>query len=191
MKNAQLEIMRDKAEAQMAIEEAKARGFSAMAQAITAIQERMTEIAEHRILIIEKGSMQVVREIENFYAELNDKIEDDNSKYNTEKLPELLNILEKYEVGTPAHNLYMKRISDDMTLQIEHHRKQLDSILERQSMIISGLLNTKDKMLEQTGKIAADMLGMLQEKIIAFEESRVETQKILSENQNEKIALPE
>ena len=190
MKNAQLEILRNNAEAQMAIEEAKARGFTAMAQAINLIQEKMTEIAEKRLLIIEKGSMQVVREIENFYSELNEKIESENSKYNTEKLPGLLNILEKYEPGTPAHSLYMKRISDDMTLQVEHSRKQLDAVLERQSQVISGLLNSKEKMIEHAGEIATNLLEMIHEKIQKTIESG-ETSKKFLKNQNEKVALPE
>lgn len=190
MKNAQLEILRNNAEAQMAIEEAKARGFTAMAQAINLIQEKMTEIAEKRLLIIEKGSMQVVREIENFYSELNEKIESENSKYNTEKLPGLLNILEKYEPGTPAHNLYMKRISDDMTMQFEHSRKQLDAVLERQSQIISGLLNSKEKMIEHAGEIATNLLEMIHEKIEKTIELG-ETSKKFLKNRNGKVALPE
>ncbi|MEG0961219.1 MAG: hypothetical protein RSE60_09080, partial [Erysipelotrichaceae bacterium] len=74
-------------------------------------------------------------------------------RYNTEKLPELLSILEKYETGTPAHSLYMKRIEEDMEMQSKHVTQQLDSLSQRQTQIIDGFLASKERIIEQTGQI--------------------------------------
>ena len=117
MKEARLDILQYETECQVALEQAKAQGLAAMAQTIIAMQDKLNEVAQKRLLIIEKGSLQIVKEIESFYDELGDKIQADDDRYNTEKLPELLALLEQYEEGSPAHTLYMKRIEADMTMQ--------------------------------------------------------------------------
>lgn len=49
---------------------------------------------------IRKSSLQIVNEIESVYNEFSDRINSNNYKYSEEKLPQLLVILEKYEVGS-------------------------------------------------------------------------------------------
>ena len=66
-----------------------------MAQTIKEIKEQLTQITKNRIEIIERASLPIIKDIENMYKELNDRIVADNDKYNTEKLPNLLSILEK------------------------------------------------------------------------------------------------
>lgn len=169
MKQARLDILQYETESRIALEHAKAQGLTVMAQTIVAMQEKLNEVAEKRLLIIENGSLQVIKEIENFYDELGAKIQEDDDKYNTEKLPELLSILEKYETGTPAHSLYMKRIEDDMALQAKHYTMQLDAIQNRQAQIINGFLASKERIIEQTGQITAGMLETVQRQALALE----------------------
>ena len=85
-----------------------------------------------------------------------------NNRYNTDKLPELLAILEKYETGTPAHSLYMKRIEEDIAMQSKHVTQQLDAILHRQTQIIDGFLASKERIIEQTGQITTGILETIQ-----------------------------
>ena len=87
IKQAQMELLRDEAEAKILVEEAKAKGFTVMAQTIMAMQEQLTQITNNRIEIIERASLPIIKDIENMYKELNDRIVADNDKYNTEKLP--------------------------------------------------------------------------------------------------------
>lgn len=169
MKNARLDILQFETESAIAVEQAKAKGFNNMAQTIVAMQDKLNEIAEKRLLIIEKSSLQVIKDIENFYDELGTKIKEDDDKYNTEKLPEMLEILEKYEEGSPAHTLYTKRVEKDMELQAQHYTKQLDAVINRQQQIINGFLNSKERILEQTGQITADMLETVKEQTLALE----------------------
>lgn len=164
MKQAKIDLLQFETEMNIALEQAKARGFNSMAQTIIEMQYRMNEIAEKRIEIIEKGSMGIVKEIETFYAELGDKIEADNEEYSKKKLPELLEILEKYEPGSAAYNLYRKRIDTDMNLQAKHYSMQLENIARRQDIILSGFISSRDKIIEQTGQLTSDMFKNLQER---------------------------
>ena len=190
MKQARLDILEFETKSNLALEQARAQGFNAMAQTIISIQEKLNDVAEKRLLIIEKGSLQVIKDIEGFYSELGDKIQADDDRYNTEKLPELLSILSQYDKETPAYRLYAKRIEDDMALQAQHYTQQLDAITARQSQIIQGFLAGKEKIVEQTGQITADMLQIAQQKMIAPGSSgRTEETVSRALTGNEKLAL--
>ena len=128
IKQAQMELLRDEAEAKILVEEAKAKGFTVMAQTIIAMQEQLTQITNNRIEIIERASLPIIKDIENMYKELNDRIVADYDKYKTEKLPNLLSILEKYPEGTSAHKLYLEQIQDDKKAQLECYHMQLEAL---------------------------------------------------------------
>lgn len=171
MKQARLDILQYETESKIALEKAKIQGLNVMAQTIIAMQDKLNEVAEKRLNIIEKGSLQIIKEIEGFYDELGTKITSDNERYNTEKLPQLLSILERYEVGTPAHKLYTKQIEMDMASQLKHYEIQLDAISKRQTQIIDGFLASKERIIEQTGQITSGMIEILQQQTIALNNS--------------------
>ena len=191
MKQARLDILQFETESQIALEQAQAQGLTVMAQTILTLQEKLNEVAEKRLLIIEKGSLQVIKDIENFYDELGTKIQEDDDRYNTEKLPQLLSILEKYEEGSASHKIYMKRIEEDMALQAKHYTQQMEAIARRQSQIIEGFLQSKGKILEQTGQITAGILETIQNQTLALDMNRkqgIENGAVLIE-EKEKLAL--
>lgn len=190
MKQARLDILQYETESQIALEKAKTQGMAVMAQTIMAMQDKLNEIAEKRLQIIEKGSLQVIKDIETFYDDLSTKIQEDNDRYNTEKLPELLSILEQYEEGTPGHKLYMKRIEEDMALQARHYIMQLEAVSKRQTQIIDGFLTSKERIIEQTGQITAGMLEMVQKQMLVFDENRA-GQEVKALPNAEKLALEE
>lgn len=70
IKNSQIELLEFNANCEIAIEEAKARSWSSMAQSITNFQTQLNEVIAKRLAIIEKGSISIVKEIEGFYKEL-------------------------------------------------------------------------------------------------------------------------
>lgn len=157
-RDAQLEIMEQEYRFKVGYEEAKALGFNNIATTIVNMQEKLTEIAQKRIAIIENGSLDLVREIEGFYIELKNKVEENNFKYSEEKLPKLLEVLEKYDENSPAYKLYFKRIEDDMNSQLMSYNKQIEGIAERQAKIIDSFLASKEKMLEQSSQITNSLI---------------------------------
>lgn len=189
IKQAQMELLRDEAEAKILVEEAKAKGFTVMAQTIIAMQEQLTQITNNRIEIIERASLPIIKDIENMYKELNDRIVTDNDKYNTEKLPNLLSILEKYPEGTPAHKLYFQQIQNDMNAQMKHHDMQLKSLEIRQQQIISGFINSKDKILEQTGNLTQNIITNLIKDNLSLED-KTQLNKFILDDKQAKMSLP-
>lgn len=118
MKQAKIDILEYQTQCQAALEQAKVQGLGVIAQMIVNMQDKLNEVAEKRLQIIEKGSIQIVKEIETFYDEMGDKIQADNDKYNREKLPALLDILNQYEPGTAAFEIYSQQIQDSVQAQV-------------------------------------------------------------------------
>lgn len=191
MKQAQLDILQYETQCHIALEEAKARGMSVIAQNIVLMQEKLNDVAERRLQIIEKGSLQIVKEIEAFYDEVGDKIQVENDEYNTKKLPALLEILGKYEQGSPEHQIYMQRIQDDCQRQQQYYLKQIDNVYSRQSQVIAGFISSKEKIIEQTGQVTHEMLEAVQNNILHLNTSANFSANMQLESQNSTKALPD
>ncbi|MDO5039073.1 hypothetical protein [Clostridium sp.] len=153
MKNARIDILEFETQNNIALEEAKAKGLNFMVQTIVAMQEKLNEVAQIRIEIIEKRYLQIVNEIEEVYRSLNKRIDSDNYKYTEEKLPKLLALLENYEVGSVAHNIYKKKIEDDISMQIKSYTIQIEALSKRQDQVIASFLRGKERIIEQTNQI--------------------------------------
>lgn len=189
IKQAQMELLRDEAEAKILVEEAKAKGFTVMAQTIMAMQEQLTQITKNRIEIIERASLPIVKDIENMYKELNDRIVADYDKYKTEKLPNLLSILEKYPEGTSAHKLYLEQIQDDKKAQLECYHMQLEALKNRQQQIINSFINSRDKILEQTGNLTQNIITNLIKNNLSLE-NKTQLNKFILDDKQAKMSLP-
>ena len=164
VKNAQLDIIEAQKQAAILVEEVKAKGFTVVAQSILVMQDRMNELSARRLEIIEKCSMPIVQDIENFYAELGDKIHRDNEEYSAKKLPALLKTLDEFEEGSPSYNLFHERIQQDMNQQCYYMQLQMESVYRRQERVLQSVLDTKKQIVEQTGAIAETMLRDMLEK---------------------------
>ena len=153
MRDAQLELIKAQTMSQMAIDKARGEGMAAMANQLVVLQEKMLDVAKKRIAIIEEGSLPIIREIENFYDEVGNKISVNNDDYNTKKLPQLLGILRQYEAGSPEHEIFSAQIRTDMERQGKFIEQQMMRVSERQNLVLQSFLSSKEKIIEQTGQI--------------------------------------
>ena len=166
VKEATIEILQAQALTQAAIEKARAEGMKEISAQLVSLQEKMLQVAEQRLTIIEKCSLPIIREIENFYNEIGEKIKADSDAYNTEKLPKLLQILNQYEKDSPAYQLYFAQIQNDMTRQGIFIEQQLQQVSERQNLVLQSFLSSKEKILDQTAQITETITQkLLTEKI--------------------------
>lgn len=162
LQKAQEEIIKARSDAKIIEEAAKAKGFTVVAQTIVALQERLNELGQRRMEIIEKSSLSAIKEMEAFYDDIAHKIQADNEEYNTKKLPVMLEILNKFEEGSAGYNLYFKRIDDDMAQQMYYVQLQMEMVARRQQQMLDSILESKEKIVEQTGAIAEKLMLELQ-----------------------------
>ncbi len=90
MRDAKIEILREQAKFEEAITQTKLNGLQKMSDIIVNMQDRFNDVAEKRLKIIEQGSMDIIRGIENFYHELQKSIEQRDIEFTENKLPNLL-----------------------------------------------------------------------------------------------------
>lgn len=153
MRDAQLELLKAQGMTQMAIDEARTKNMKAFAEQLAALQEKMLEVAKNRIVIIEEGSLPMIREIEAFYEEVGNRIQAKGDEYTTKKLPQILHLLQQYEKDSPEYEIFASQIKDDRERQNQFIMTQLQKIQERQELVTKSFLETKDKIIEQTGRI--------------------------------------
>lgn len=153
MRDAQIELLKVQAITQAAIEKARVEGMTAMANQLVVLQEKMLDVAKKRIAIIEEGSLPIVRDIENFYTEVGEKISAANDEYNTKKLPALLKILGQYDKNSAERKIFLSQINDDRARQSKFIEQQMNRISERQNLVLQSFLSSKEKIIEQTGQI--------------------------------------
>lgn len=175
IKKARIEILQYETQSQLALREAQVRGFQVVAETITEMQKQLNDIAQKRLIILEKGSLSAIHDVEVMYDQLEQKINRDNEVYNTEKLPKLIELLGKYEKDSPGYALYQKRINDDIEFHLEHISLQIKTVQERQNRIVDSILADKDKMLDQANSITLEMLTHLNQQILNLQGQDVPT----------------
>lgn len=175
MRDAQIELLKAQAMSQAAIERAKVEGMAAMANQLVILQEKMLEVAKKRIAIIEEGSLPLIKDIENFYNEVGEKISANSDEYNTKKLPQLLKILGQYDRNSPEHEIYSAQIRADMERQGKFIEQQMTRVSERQNLVLQSFLSSKEKIIEQTGQITKQIA----ESYLKRPENLLEGQKLL------------
>lgn len=183
MHKAQMEFLQAHYDCEEALVQAKVKGFAATAEMIVRMQSKLTEIAETRMEIIEKGSLPIVKDIEKFYEELGDKVQADKDKYNLEQLPKLLALLGEYKVDSTEHKLYQKLIEEDMRLQSEYYMKQLDNIAIRQQQVIDGFIKSKNSIIEQTGLLTKELLASVQKQTLELSQGGETSLKEIQQKQ--------
>lgn len=70
-----------------------------------------------------------------------------------------------------------------MELQYKHYTMQLNAVAERQRQIISGFLQSKDRIVEHTGQITEGLIERIADRIEYNKNDSLETQQpLLPEN---------
>lgn len=181
-KEARLELMKAQEEMQMAIEEARAQGMKLTVEAIILLQKHLQEIASESFKVIEGASLEVVKEVENLYYEIGNKLKEDDNEYYTKKLPVLWEQLEKFEKDTPTHNMFLNKIDMDITTHIKRQDEMLLGLKERRNKLIDSHIKSKDKMIENTAKITEKLVEKY-----SLESDILAEKKGISKNKIEKI----
>ena len=158
MKAAKLEIMQEEAELQIALEKSRREGFEQMTSSIVKLQETLTVIAQKRLQIIEQGSLDIVRQAETFYQEIQADLTAKSEEFSLTKLPQMLDILQRYEEGSSAHQLYSKQVMALVDNQFNLLTQQTLSLANRQQTVIEGIINSKNHIISHTDSITSRLI---------------------------------
>ncbi len=142
----QKELLEFNAQMEAALLEARLRGEQAIQQAILDMMREANILAEQRLTLIETAGMDVIKQIEGYYELLGTEIDKDRFSLATERLPQLFEILDKYEEGTPKHSIYLQEIQDYKKFHADFITERIRSLKERQSQVMASYISGKEQI---------------------------------------------
>jgi hypothetical protein len=164
MRDAKIEILREQAKFEEAITQTQLNGLQQMSDIIVTMQDRFNDVAAKRLKIIEQGSMDIIRDVENFYHELQKSIEQRDIEFTESKLPKLLEQLSKYPEDSPSHKLYFKKIDSLIANQTSYSERALIDLSARQDKIITSSLATKEQITIHTDQLTSQIVDKIVDK---------------------------
>ncbi len=162
---AQKEIIQMNSEMQLLIMEAHQKGFEHSTQILKEMMQSLNQIAQERLLLIENGHFEVVEKIEKLYLGLEKEIREDNDGFNMDKLPQMLEMLSKFEVGSASARLYEKSIDKQIELNGTFFTQKLSALHERQKIMVASSIKSKEQVLEQSSQIVLDRMKFLDKQL--------------------------
>lgn len=144
VKEAQLELLEFNAKIEAAMIEARCRGFHAMQQAMMGMLKEVNVLAEERLMLLEKGSLQQIQQVEAMYADLKFDVQQDDFLLN--KVPQLLNLAGQFPEGSEMRQTFMKGIDQEMATHFSFKTNQLNKLNERCQIVVSSVISSKERM---------------------------------------------
>ncbi len=148
MKDAQIELAKINALMEVAVIEAKVRGFDASQKILLEMTRTLTQIAQERLVLLEQGHLGAVAQIDSHYRQLEQQIGRENDEYMQEKLPKLNALLAQYPEGSTNHKIYNKAMDMDMARHFQFQTTQIQGVQQRRNMMTESAIESR-KLLEQ------------------------------------------
>ncbi len=161
--------------------QAEARSFQHSAEIMKNLLSDLNIIAEQRLRLIENGHLEIVQQIEDAYSKIEADVKLDNELFANEKMPKMLENLEKFKEGSSAHKTYEKLMNGQVDIHLEFIKNKLHDLRKRQQQLIDSSVNTKNKIIEDTSKLVSEQMLYLDKQL----ESRKENLKLESQQQIE------
>ena len=144
VKNAQLELMEVNARLEAVMIEARCKGFQAMQGSMMQMLKEVNLLAEERLVLLENGSQEQVQKVEAMYADLGKDIENDDFMFS--KVPQMLDIANKFPEESESRKLYMSGIDREMAKHFDFKTEQLKKLNERCHIVDASVVESKKQM---------------------------------------------
>lgn len=161
VKDAQRELMQLNAQLEVALIEVRCKGFEAMQGAMMNMLREVNILAEERLVLLENGSRDQVQKVEAMYADISKDIENDNFMF--EKVPQLLEMANKFPEGSPSQNTFMKGIDREMATHFDFKTEQLKKLNERCQTVVNSVITSKERMQIHIDTVIAKRIEQIEQ----------------------------
>lgn len=144
VKNAQLELMEVNARLEAVMIEARCKGFQAMQGSMMQMLKEVNHLAEERLVLLENGSQEQIQKVETMYADLSKDMENDDFMFS--KVPQMLEIANKFPEESDSRKLYMSGIDREMAKHFDFKIEQLKRLNERCHVVVASVVESKKQM---------------------------------------------
>lgn len=124
--------------------EARCKGFQAMQGSMMQMLKEVNLLAEERLVLLENGSQEQVQKVEAMYADLGKDIENDDFMFS--KVPQMLDIANKFPEESDSRKLYMSGIDREMAKHFDFKTEQLKKLNERCHIVVASVVESKKQM---------------------------------------------
>ncbi len=180
-KEADLDVMEMNARLEAAIMEAGARAMDMKAKILINMMRDLNTIAEERRVIIEKGSIETVLQIETLYSKLEEKMENDSRDFD-KRIIDMEAELSKFEKDSDSYIRFGKRIEKLSDKQLEMWSESIKNLHERQKTVIESSMRMKEDINKHIAEIVEQKMKLVEHK----SQNQISTTKQL-ENSNKDL----
>jgi len=163
VKEAQLELMEFNAKMEAAMIQARCLGFQAMQQAMMGMLKEVNSLAEERLVLLEKGNLQHIQQVEAMYAELKMDVQQDDFLQN--KVPQLLNLASQFPEGSDMRQTFMKGIDQEMATHFNFKTNQLNKLNERCQTVVDSVIASKAQMQTHIDMVITKRIAHIEQAI--------------------------
>ncbi len=169
--------------------EAQFRGFQKTSQALLELTKELNIISEQRFIAIESVNMGLVSKINDYYKELNKDINEETQTFMEEKLPKLLETMEKFDKDTDAYKIYQKQIDNMSTIVVENLSTNTKRISQQQNKLIESTLKSKEDLNQNINQLVEGRIKNIE---LQLQQSKEElTSQTKQINQKINLAIEE
>ena len=161
VKNAQLELMEVNARLEAVMIEARCKGFQAMQGAMMQMLKEVNHLAEERLVLLENGSQEQIQKVESMYADLSKDM--DNDDFMFAKVPQMLELANKFPEGSDSRKLYMSGIDREMAKHFEFKTEQLKNLNTRCQIVVASVVASKEKMQHHIDTVIAKRIEHIEQ----------------------------
>ncbi|RZG87998.1 hypothetical protein EXE10_03830 [Acinetobacter sp. WCHAc060033] len=144
VKSAQLELIEVNARLEAVMIEARCKGFQAMQGSMMQMLKEVNHLAEERLVLLENGSQEQIQKVETMYADLSKDMENDDFMFS--KVPQMLEIANKFPEESDSRKLYMSGIDREMAKHFDFKTEQLKRLNERCHVVVASVVESKKQM---------------------------------------------
>ena len=161
VKDAQRELMQLNAQLEVAMIEARCKGFQAMQGAMMNMLREVNILAEERLVLLENGSREQIQKVEAMYADISKDIENDDFMF--EKVPKLLDIASKFPEGSESHNTFINGIDREMATHFDFKTEQLKKLNERCQSVVNSVITSKEQMQKHIDTVITKRIEQIEQ----------------------------
>lgn len=142
----QMELLEFNARMEAAVIEARVRGEQELQKSMLEIMREVNIIAEQRLKLIETAHIDIIKQVEGYYKELENEIKFDAEVSIKEKLPALLTVLQQFEKGSTEHEIYAEDIRQHRALHFKFLDERIKQLHVRQNKVVDSCITGKEQI---------------------------------------------
>lgn len=181
MKDAQLEIIEFNARMEASLLEAKSKGFVVMQQAMMGMLKEVNMLAEQRLALLEKGSLDNIKQVEAMYHDLAHDIQNDD--FLQQKLPELLNLVGQFPEDSAQHKLFMSGVEREIATHFDFKSSQLKLLNERCQTVVNSVIQSKEAMQKHIDEVVVKRIELIESNIAKIAQLDLKQPTLALDNQ--------